>query len=238
MVAQCAPNTYSPQWFETFHMPLRDDRTIAEVQFICSVAPLPDFCRLVDVCCGVGRHARLLAARGYSVTGIDRDSTILAQARRLGGGPRYVEIDLRGYSPESSKYDAAAIMGQSFGHFDSATNKAVLHRLASGLRQHGRLILDLWAPDFFLAHQGQHEFHGPAGTVHELKHVEDDRLFVHLLYPSGDQEDFEWQLFTPQTIDGIARRTGLRLFLSCSDFDSSVVPSASKPRIQFVLERV
>ena len=238
MVAHYPPNTYSPEWFASFHVPIRDDRTKAEVEFISSVAPLPDFRRIADVCCGMGRHARMLAGRGYSVTGLDRDSTILAEARRLGGAPRYVEMDLRDYSPQSSEYDALAIMGQSFGHFDAATNEAVLHRLAFGLRQQGRLILDLWAPDFFYAHQGEHKFQVPTGTVHEMKRVEADRLFVHLTYPTGDQEDFEWQLFTPQTIDTLAQPARLRRVMSCTDFDSSVAPIASNPRIQFVLERV
>ena len=238
MVAHSAPNTYSPQWFAAFHAPIRDTRTRAEVEFICSVAPLPDFRRIADVCCGAGRHARALAARGYSVTAIDRDSTILAQARRLGGAARYVEADLRDYSPEPEEYDVLAIMGQSFGHFDAATNEAILCRLTLGLRHHGRFILDLWATEFFHAHQGEHEFQVPDGTVHEMKRVEQDRLFVHLTYPNGNQEDFEWQLFTPRTIDAIARRMGLRLIVSCADFDSSLAPSPSNSRIQFVLERV
>ena len=213
MVAQSPPNTYSPQWFASFHMPIRDERTIAEVKFICSVAPLPDFRRIADLCCGMGRHARALAARGYAVTGIDRDPMILAQARRLGGTPRYVDMNLRDYSPEPDEYDAIAIMGQSFGYFDAATNEAVLRRLAFGLRHHGRLILDLWAPDFFHAHQGEHEFQVPAGIVRELKRVEEDRLFVHLIYPSGEHEDFEWQLFSPETIDSVAQRVGTESYL-------------------------
>jgi SAM-dependent methyltransferase len=105
----------------------------------------------------------MLTDRGYSVTAIDRDSTILTQARRLGDSPPYVEMDMRDYSPAPGEHDAIAIMGQSFGHFDAATNEAVLRRLAFGLRHHGRLILDLWAPDFFHAHQGEHEFRVPAG---------------------------------------------------------------------------
>jgi SAM-dependent methyltransferase len=238
MVAHAASNTYSPQWFAAFHAPIRDTRTKVEVEFICSVAPLPDFCRIADVCCGAGRHARALAEHGYCVTAIDRDSTILAQALRLGGATRYVQTDLRDYSPAPDEYDVFAIMGQSFGHFDAATNQAVLCRLALGLRRHGRLILDLWAPAFFHAHQGEHQFHAPDGTVREMKRVNEDRLFVHLIYPNGNQEDFEWQMFTPEAIDTIARAVGLRRIACCTDWDSSVPPCPSKPRIQFVLERV
>jgi SAM-dependent methyltransferase len=238
MVAHRAPNSYSARWFASFHLPIQDARTRAEVEFIRSVAPLPDFHRIADVCCGNGRHARALAQLGYSVTGIDRDPAILNGARRLGGGPEYVERDLRDYSPKRGEYDSVVIMGQSFGHFDAATNEAVLRRLGCGLRYHGRLILDLWATEFFRTHQGEHEFGVPDGTVHEKKRVEEDRLFVHLTYPAGEEEDFEWQLFTPDSIDAIGARVGLRRIVCCTDFDSSVPPCASKPRLQFVLERV
>ena len=238
MTVEAASNTYSPAWFSAFHVPIRESRIAIEVDFISSVAPVAGYPRIADVCCGMGRHARALAERGYSVTGIDRDSSALAQARRLGGTPRYVQSDLRDYSPRAGEYNAFVIMGQSFGHFDASTNQAVLSRLSSGLPEHGRVILDLWTPDFFHAHQGEHEFHVPDGTVHEIKRVQGDRLFVHLTYPSEQQEDFEWQLYTPQTIEIAARKARLRLALSCTDFDSSVAPSASKPRIQFVLERV
>ncbi|MFL6514070.1 MAG: class I SAM-dependent methyltransferase [Chthoniobacterales bacterium] len=219
-------------------MPISDAGTEAEADFVCAVAPLPDFRRIADVCCGMGRHARALANRGYLVTAIDRDAGALAKARELSGSPRYINVDLRDYSPEPCEYDAIAIMGQSFGHFDAATNEAVLRRLALGLRQHGRLVLDLWAANFFHAHEGAHEFQVPAGTVHELKRVEENRLFVNLIYPSGEHEDFEWQLFTPEAIDSVARRVGLSLKLSCTDFDGSTAPSPSNPRIQFVLDRV
>lgn len=143
MVAQFVPNKYSQRWLASFHVPISDARTKAEVDFICSFAPLPDFRRIADVCCGMGRHCRALAKRGYLVTGIDRDTSAVAKARELGGGARYVQADVRDYRPEPCEYDAVIIMGQSFGHFDTATNIGILGRLSTGLSDHGRMLLDL-----------------------------------------------------------------------------------------------
>ena len=239
MTTQRAPNSYSQEWFNSFHLPITVARTRAEVDFVCSFAPLPDFSRIADVCCGMGRHARLLAAAGYSVTGVDRDAIILAQARKLGGGVRYLRADLRDYRPEPGEFDAVIIMGQSFGHFDAASNQAILERLTAGLRAHGRLILDLWEPQFFEAHQGKHDFELTAGVVRETKRVEHGRLFVHLAYPSGEEEDFEWQLFTRTEMDALAESVGLKVVACCSDYhhDQSQQPYDSKPRVQYVLER-
>jgi SAM-dependent methyltransferase len=128
---------------------------------------------------------------GYLVTGVDRDQSMLARARALGGGPTYIQADVRDYRPDSCAYDALIIMGQSFGHFDAASNQAILGWLTAGLRHGGRMLLDLWSPDFFESHQGERDFRLPEGAVHEMKRVENDRLFVHLTYPTGDEERFE-----------------------------------------------
>ena len=112
----------------------------------------------------------------------------IAKARAQAGGPSYVNRDIRDYRPESSAFDVAIIMSQSFGYFDPTTNRDVLGRLAAGLREGGRIILDLWSPEFFAAHQDEREFKVPSGVVREAKRVEGDRLFVHLDYPDGGQE--------------------------------------------------
>ena len=237
-MVQFAPNRYSPQWFESFHVPIPDARTKLEADFVCFFAPLPDFRRIADVCCGMGRHSRALAKRGYQVNGIDRDAAALAKAYQLGGGPRYIQADLRDYCLAPSDYDAVIIMGQSFGHFDTGTNISILERLSTGLRIHGRMLLDLWNPDFFASRQGERSLPIADGIVRETKYIEDDRLFVHLSYPTGDEEDFEWQLFTRENIEALAGSLALRLIACCADFDGSTVPSTSQPRIQFVLERV
>src|SRR6202043_20187 len=89
-VMQAEPNIYSRQWFEFFHVGIDEARTTQETEFVCRCAPLPNFQRILDVCCGMGRYARALSNRGYSVTGIDRDADAIVNARGLSGGPDYV----------------------------------------------------------------------------------------------------------------------------------------------------
>ena len=231
------PNAYSPLWFEFFHGGISEARTMRETKFVCRCAPLLHFRKVLDACCGMGRHARVLSTRGYSVIGIDRDNTAIARARALAGGPSYVNIDIRDYRPEPRAFDVAIIMSQSFGYFDSTTNREILAQLAAGVREGGRVILDLWNPDFFAAHQGERELQGLGGIAGETKRVEGDRLFVQLDYPNGGQDRFEWQLFSPKQMDSMAQSAGLRQLLACTDFDNATPPSPSNPRIQFLFER-
>jgi hypothetical protein len=87
-------------------------------------------------------------------------------------------------------FDVAIIMSQSFGYFDATTNREVLGRLADGVREGGRVILDLWSAEFFMTHQGRYQFETPRGVVREAKRVDEDRLFVHLDYPDGGEDNF------------------------------------------------
>ena len=129
------PNSYSQRWFKFFHIGIAETRTTQEIDFVCACAPLPGFRKVVDVCCGMGRHARALFSRGYSVTGVERDAVAIAKARELAGGPSYLQADVRDYQPDIGAYDLAIVMSQSFGHFDAATNRDLLRRLATGVRR-------------------------------------------------------------------------------------------------------
>jgi len=185
----------------------------------------------------MGRHARALSGQGYSAIGIDRDAYAIAKVRELAGGPTYVHADIRDYRPAPGAFDVAIVMSQSFGYFDPTTNRDVLGRLAVGLREGGRVILDLWNQEFFAAHQGERELEAASGVVRESKRLIGDRLCVQLDYPDGAHEEFEWQLFTSAKMISLAQSVGLVLILSCTDFDITITPSPAKPRIQFVLER-
>jgi len=185
----------------------------------------------------MGRHARALSDRGYLVTGIDRDTKAIAVAREAGGGPQYEIVDVRDYEPSTDAFDAAIVMGQSFGHFDETTNRDVLQRLGCRVRKGGRFVLDIWSPEFFRAHRDARELATSRGVVYETKRVDADRLYVDLRYPNGAQERFEWQMFTPEQMARLADSVGFVLLASCSGFDLANAPSSADPRIQFLLER-
>jgi SAM-dependent methyltransferase len=237
VIMHTEPNTYSRNWFDFFHVDIGEPRTMQETAFICRCAPLPCFRKIADLCCGMGRHARALSKHGYSVIGVDRDADAIAKARALAGGPTYTKADIREYRPEPGSFDVAMVMSQSFGYFDETTNRKVLGLLTDGVRKGGRVILDLWSAEFFVAHQGRYEFETPGGVVRETKRVEGGRLFVHLDYPDGAEDNFEWQLFSPAQMISMAESVGLRRLFVCTAFDETTPPSPTSPRVQFLFAR-
>ena len=75
-------NQYSRRWFGSFLETIPETWTAGEIAGIGQRIPLPSFRRVLDVCCGTGRHAGPLAAAGYEVTGVDRDAEAIAEAVR------------------------------------------------------------------------------------------------------------------------------------------------------------
>ncbi|MBB6417141.1 SAM-dependent methyltransferase [Streptomyces massasporeus] len=104
---------------------------------------------LLDAPCGHGRHANVLASRGYRVVGIDRDERFLAmagsEAGKMGIQVDYRHVDLREMSFEA-EFDAAVSWYSSFGYFDDETDRDILRRYRRALRPGGRFLLDMHSP--------------------------------------------------------------------------------------------
>lgn len=88
---------------------------------------LPQGGRALDVACGAGRHALLLAAAGFDVTAIDRDAAVLdrlqLQSERLGLQVRTEVIDLEPDEPPAASPDVLAP-----GTYDLVLVTRYLHR--------------------------------------------------------------------------------------------------------------
>ena len=231
------PNQYSRRWFTSFLETIPEEWSAAEVAAIVERLPLPTFRRVLDICCGTGRHAAPLADLGYEVVGVDRDADAVATAEHRAPGATFRILDQRELATLERPFDAAMILWQSFGYFDSETNDRVLSDIASLLRTGGRLLLDVYHPDYVLAHTGtQTEVRG-AGCRSNRNRVAGGRLLSTITFDDGSVETMDFELFDPADLIARAHKQGLTLVESCSWWDSERPPSAADQRYQLVLER-
>jgi SAM-dependent methyltransferase len=236
-------NAYSRLWFETFLRTQSPEWTAREVDFVARLAPLSAYRTLLDVCCGEGRHAIPLAERGYDVTGLDRNGDALSAAREraddLGVAARFAEGDMRDLAASvAGPFDVCVCLWQSFGYFDAATNEDILRQMGDLLRPGGRLILDIYHPGYFAAHQGERtvERNGRAITISER--LDGNHLSVDIDYGSDVAPDhMEWELYTPEAIQTIVARHSLRTVLACALCDETQPPTPDMIRMQLVFER-
>ena len=113
----------------------------------------------LDLACGSGRHAKLLASLGHSVLAVDRDANSLAAA--AGPGISTLQIDLEsGFTTEmASLFRAGRYAGIVVANY---LHRPLLPHLLSSLAPGGLLIYETFAkgnerfgkpsnPDFLLA---------------------------------------------------------------------------------------
>ena len=99
---------------------------------------------VLDVACGTGEHARLLAAAGFVVDGLDLDPAFANIARRKHPAGRFFEADMSDFHL-ARRYDAVLCLFSSIGYL------LTLDRVAAALtcfREHlapaGVIVIEPW----------------------------------------------------------------------------------------------
>ncbi|MGE5621947.1 MAG: class I SAM-dependent methyltransferase [Bacillota bacterium] len=110
--------------------------------WVARFAPLVPSGEVLDLACGAGRHARLLAALGHPVTAVDRDTDALAAA--AGPGIATMRVDLEDESAPRPVWPFAA------GRFAGIVVTNYLHRplfphILASLAPGGMLIYETFA---------------------------------------------------------------------------------------------
>src|SRR3569833_2074126 len=121
---------------------LERDRRVASR--LLDVLALPTGARVLDVPCGQGRHAHLLAEAGFDVDGLDYSPDLLAKARARGTGPRlrYTRGDMRRLPARwTGRFDALLNLFTSFGFFaEPSDDRRVIEQFARVLKPGGVMV--------------------------------------------------------------------------------------------------
>jgi len=117
----------------------------AEVEWIDALKPSRG--RLLDLGCGVGRHALLLAEKGWSVTGIDAAAPSLEYARQeaadAGLNPTFLQGDLRTVALPAQQ-DLILIAYGTVGTLSPAQARRLVRRCRKALAPGGLLVFDVF----------------------------------------------------------------------------------------------
>ncbi|NOS99234.1 MAG: class I SAM-dependent methyltransferase [Phycisphaerales bacterium] len=169
-----------PPWWEHFFHGVAVDLWMAccneandgiEADFIEAVLQLPPGGEVLDVPCGHGRHACLLASRGHRVTGVDLSTDFLNAARNRTAGRaaavRWEQRDMRDL-PWANEFDGAYCFGNSFGYLDRAGNAAFVEAVGRTLKPGARFVIDTGlAAESVLPHLREREWY-EIGGIHFL----------------------------------------------------------------------
>ncbi|MGG4448463.1 class I SAM-dependent methyltransferase [Brevibacillus porteri] len=123
----------------------RDDSAAdGEIANLLERLPVKDTGRVLDLCCGSGRHSRALARRGYEVVGVDLSPVLLQLAEEQNTYPQlsFARCDMRDI-PFCEEFDIVVNLFTSFGYFSTDEENAnVIRNMAQALKTKGEVVID------------------------------------------------------------------------------------------------
>ena len=217
---------------------LTPERTAQEVAGIMTLLELRPGARILDLCCGQGRHAVPLSRAGFRVTGLDRSEYLLGQAQqaaaKAGVEVQWVRGDMR-WLPWDGKFDACVNLFTAFGYFeDEAENQEVLHQVSRVLRPGGAFFLDVSNRDYYLLHLWPNGWrrHGQAVILEE---TDFDPITCRFTMTFTWADGSRWESlthsvrhYTAPELAGMLERAGLTPIRYYGDFDGQEFDLYSK----------
>jgi len=194
--------------------------------------------RVLDVCCGSGRHCAALRELGVSAFGLDLSRDLLGRARSFASelGGRLLCGDARALPIASARLDAVVSLFSSFGYFGASGDRAMLLEVGRVLAPGGRFVVDLMNPAHVRATLVPRSVTERNGiTVEEARSLTDGgrRVQKEVELRARDGSTTSWRedvrLYEAAELAPWLAEAGLHLRASHGDFDGSPA-SASAPR--------
>ena len=126
--------------------------------------------RVLDLCCGPGRHSVPLAKRGFEVTAVDLQAELLDKARDYAARERvtveFSQADMRHFQ-RADTFDLVISMFSSFGYFSNPEDdQGVLENIWHSLKMGGRILLDVRGKEIHaMDHADTYSYEMPNGDL-------------------------------------------------------------------------
>jgi SAM-dependent methyltransferase len=116
-----------------------------ESRFAIEKLAITPHSRVLDLCCGNGRHLVHLRKHTDNIVGLDYSGDLLAIAQETVSA-QLIRADMRAI-PINGTMDAVVNFFTSFGYFeDEEENHAVVHDVSNALKPNGRFMIDYINP--------------------------------------------------------------------------------------------
>lgn len=140
-----------------------------EAAFIKRTLRLPEGAKILDCCCGHGRHTIPLAKMGYTMTGLDLSEKALTLLRKKAKATRVrirlLRSDMRKI-PWTNEFDAVINMFTAFGYLENDREDfKVLKGIAAALKPDGKFLIDIANIQWMLGHFIPRSWHRTNGML-------------------------------------------------------------------------
>ena len=184
--------------------------------------------RILDLCCGTGRHAIALAKSGYEVTGLDLSNVLLSYAHRNSGdlSVQFIQGDMRTLPFADRSFDVVLNLFTSFGYFvKDDENKKVLQEISRVLVPGGRFLIDFLNRGYVRKHfQPFTERKVNGVTIREERSLEDDYVKKKITIIEGASERIYYErvrMYKLEEMPTMIERSGLTVDRVLGGYDGT-----------------
>lgn len=152
-------NYFDHSYLVTTSQRVNEAHTINDVNFLIDMLHITPDMKVIDICCGQGRHIIELIKREFKhVEGIDFSEVLLSKLKedltKHFGINHQIKIhhdDVRTMKIGKNEFDVAYMLGNSLGYSDKIDDdRAILRNILSILKPGGKIFLDTNNGDYFM----------------------------------------------------------------------------------------
>jgi SAM-dependent methyltransferase len=197
--------------------------------------------KILDACCGSGRHALYLESKGFQVFGLDLSENNILQAKSLSENPHRWQIaDVRDFElPQQVDYTLNLFT--SFGYFESDEDHvSMLRNINRNLLDGGILVLDFLNVDRVKASLKEEEVvAGVLAEYHLTRSIQSDRIVKQIKFSVEDVNHiFEERVmaYSSEQITELLTLAGFEVKTTWGDYHGAPM-LASSPRCIFIAQK-
>ena len=210
-----------------------------EITNLLNHLPIRQTGRILDLCCGSGRHSRAFARRGYEVVGVDLSPVLLSLAKEQNDRLHFYQYDMRDI-PFDNEFDVVVNLFTSFGYFNTdEENAKVIRNMARALKQGGEVLIDYLNPAYVQANLVPHSEREMDGlSIEESRFIENGyvkkRITVRDAELSNPREYMEQvRLYEQDDMIRMLKEAGVHQIQVFGDYTFQAYKGEASPRMIF-----
>ncbi|MBP1931159.1 class I SAM-dependent methyltransferase [Ammoniphilus resinae] len=223
----------------------RDERKATqELEKLISFVPVSKGQKVLDLCCGQGRHSRWLASLGLQVVGVDLSAVLLAEAikQSLNMNILYMRADVREVH-FNEEMDHVVNLFTSFGYFsEDEENEKVFRNASRALKPGGYFVFDYLNPGYLRQHINPYsETEQGDLMIKQYRSINEQfvekKIIIQEMGENSRQYEEKVKLYGIDQLKHMLQRNGLEIVQLFGDYDASNYQLEESPRIIYICRK-